>query len=116
KKAVIQRDPLNPRHYFDLGRQWEQQYQASHQQDDLKSALENFRQAVDGYPHNALYRATYAEVLSQAGQHAASQQQARRAIELDEANRRGQHVDKYLNEDTVSRMKEIINATRSNQN
>ncbi|WP_417393459.1 O-antigen ligase family protein [Gimesia sp.] len=116
KKAAIQRDPLNPRHYFDLGRQWEQQYQASHQQDDLKSALENFRQAVDGYPHNALYRATYAEVLSQAGQYAASQQQARRAIELDEANRRGQHVDKYLNEDTVSRMKEIINATRSNQN
>jgi len=40
KKAAIQRDPLNPRHYFDLGRQWEQQYQASHQQDDLKPALE----------------------------------------------------------------------------
>ncbi|MCA9021840.1 MAG: hypothetical protein KDA74_16945, partial [Planctomycetaceae bacterium] len=61
-------------------------------------------------------RADFAEALSEAGKPAESRHQAQRAMELDEANRRGQHVDKYLNEETVSRMKEIINATQSNQN
>ncbi|QDT90602.1 O-antigen ligase family protein [Gimesia algae] len=116
KKEAIQRDPLNPRHYFDLGRQWELQYQATHHQTDLTSALKYFQRAIAGYPHNSLYRAKYAEALSDAGESAASQNEAQRAIELDAANRRGQHVDKYLNEETVSRMKEIINATQSNQN
>ncbi|WP_278469918.1 O-antigen ligase family protein [Gimesia maris] len=116
KEAAIQRDPMNPLHYFDLGRQWEQQYQASHQQDDLTAALESFQRAVAGYPNNSLYRAEFANALSEAGKSAESQHEARRAIELDDANRRGQHVDKYLNEDMVSRMKEIINATPSNQN
>lgn len=116
KKAAIQRDPLNPRQYFDLGQRWEQQYQASHRQNDLTSALENFQRAVAGYPNNSLYRAEFAEALSDADKSAESQHEARRAIELDEANRSAQHVDKYLNEDTVSRMKEIINATQSNRN
>ncbi|MCA9006496.1 MAG: O-antigen ligase family protein [Planctomycetaceae bacterium] len=116
KKAAIQRDPLNPRQYFDLGRQLKQQYEVSHQQDDLTAALENFQRAVAGYPNNSHYRAEFAAALSEAGKTAESRHQAQRAIELDEANRRGQHVDKYLNEETVSRMKEIINATQSNQN
>ncbi|WP_417380434.1 O-antigen ligase family protein [Gimesia sp.] len=116
KKAAIQRDPLNPRQYYDLGRQLKQQYQASHQQNDMVAALENFSRAVDGYPNNSLYRAEYAEALSDAGKSAESQREAQHALKLDEANRRGRHVDKYLNEDTVSRMKEIINVTQTNQN
>lgn len=116
KRAAIQRDPVNPLHYFHLGQHFFQQYQTSHIQEDLDGAIENLNQAVSGYPNNALYRAALAEALSAADQTRNSQKQAQRAIELDEANRRAQHVDKYLTEETLSRMKEIINLTQTNQN
>ncbi|QDT41303.1 MraY-like glycosyltransferase [Gimesia alba] len=115
-QAAIQRDPKNPLNYFQLGQHFYQQYQTSQKQEDLDGALENLKQAVSGYPHNARYRAAYAEALFAARQTRKSHEQAERAVELDEANRRAQHVDKYLNDETLSRMKEIINVTQTNQN
>lgn len=116
KKAAIQRDPVNPLNYYELGQSFYQQYQDSKMSDDLTGAIENLKQAIRGYPNNARYRAVFAEVLSDAGKLNESQIQAQRAIDLDEANHRGQHVDKYLTEETLSRMKEIINVRQRNQN
>jgi len=116
KKAAMQRDPVNPLNYFELGQQFYQQYQESKLPEDLTGALENLKQAVIGYPNNARYQAIFAEVLSEAGKLNESREQAQRAIDLDEANHRAQHVDKYLTEETLSRMKEIINVRQRNQN
>tara|TARA_R110002095_G_scaffold163200_1_gene141424 strand:+ start:104357 stop:106567 length:2211 start_codon:yes stop_codon:yes gene_type:complete len=116
KQAAIQRDPVNPLNYFQLGQRFYQQYQTSQKQEDLNNAIEYLKQAVSGYPNNALYRAAFADALSAADQTRNSQEQAQRAIELDEANRRAQHVDKYLTEKTLNRLKVIINVRRTNQN
>ncbi|QDV49325.1 O-antigen ligase family protein [Gimesia fumaroli] len=116
KQAAIQRDPVNPLNYFQLGQRFYQQYQTSQKQEDLDGAIENLKQAVSGYPNNARYRAAFAEALFAARQLPQSREQAQRAFELDEANRRAQHVDKYLKEKTLNRMKEIINVTQTNQN
>ena len=116
KQAAIQRDPVNPLNYFELGQHFHQQYQVSKKQEDLAGSIKNLQQAVSGYPNNARYRAVFAEVLSDAGQTSDSQEQAQRALELDEANRRARHVDKYLTEETLSRMNQIINVSQRNQN
>ena len=115
-QAAIVRDPVNPLNYFKLGQRFYEHYQTSHKQEDLDGALENLKRAVSGYPNNARYRAALAEALFAANQTRSSNEQAQRAIALDEANRRAQHVDKYLTEETLSRMKEIINVTQTNQN
>lgn len=116
KQQAIERNPLSPLNYFDLGRQYFEQFKAAQQQEDLTSSIENLKQAVSGYPHNAQYRALLAEVLATAGQSRESRQQAEQALELDEANRSAQHVDKYLKDETVSRLKQIINDRQTNQN
>ncbi len=116
KKAAIQRDPLNAGNYFELGQRFYQQYQTSKLQDDLNGAVINLKQAVKGYPNNARYRADFAEVLADSGKINESQNQAQRAIALDEANHRAQHEDKYLTEASLNRMKEIINVRQRNQN
>ena len=116
KKTAIQRDPLNPGNYFELGERFYHQFQASKQQNDLDHAIMNLKQAVKGYPNNAQYRAVFAEMLSDAGKLPESQEQAQSAIDLNEANQRAQHVDKYLTEASLSRMNEIINVRQKNQN
>ncbi|QDT25987.1 O-antigen ligase family protein [Gimesia panareensis] len=116
KKSAIQRNPLNPLNYFDLGRRYYEQFKSSQQQEDLTDAIDNLKRAVSGYPHNARFRALLAEALSSAGQISESRQQAEQALELDQANRSAQHVDKYLQDETVSRMKQIINNRQTNQN
>lgn len=116
KQAAIQRNPLSPLNYFELGRRYYEQFEASHQQEDLTDAIENLNRAVSGYPHNARYRALLAEVFHAAGQISESREQAEQALELDQANRSAQHVDKYLTDETVSRMKQIINERQTNQN
>tara|TARA_R110002111_G_scaffold261826_3_gene335870 strand:+ start:92055 stop:94469 length:2415 start_codon:yes stop_codon:yes gene_type:complete len=116
KQAAIQRDPVNPLNYFELGHHFYQQYQVSKIQEDLAGAIKNLKQAVTGYPNNARYRAVLAEVLSDAGQANESLEQAVQAMALDEANRRARHVDKYLTEETLSRMKQIISVSQRNQN
>lgn len=109
KKEAIQRNPLNPGNYFELGQRFYDQYQASQLQHDLESAISNLKRAIKGYPNNARYRALFAEALADAGQLPASREQAHQAISLDEANHRGRHVDKYLSEASLSRLKKIIN-------
>lgn len=116
KNEAIKRDPLNPFNYFELGQKFFQQYKVSKKQEDLAAAIKNLNQAVAGYPNNARYRATFAEVLFDAGQVNESQQQAQQAINLDEANHQAQHIDKYLTDKTLNQMKEIINLRQSNQN
>jgi len=116
KQAAIERDPLSPLNYFDLGQRYFEQFKASQQQEDLTAAIDNLQRAVSGYPHNARYRALLAEALSAAGQSSESHLQAEQALELDQANRSAQHVDKYLKDETVSRMKQIINDRQTNQN
>lgn len=116
KQTAIEHDPANPLNYFHLGQRFYQHYQSSQRPEDLKAAILNLTQAVDRYPNNSRYRAALAEALSQVGEIPESQLQASRAMELDEANHRGQHSDKYLPEETVNQMNEIINATQTNQN
>ena len=116
KKAAILRDPLNSGNYFELGQRFYQQYQASKRQNDLDGAIINLNQAIKGYPNNAHYRAVFAEALSDAGNLRESRDQAQQAIDLDEANHRAQHVDKYLTEASLSRMNEIIYIRQRNQN
>lgn len=116
KQSAIQRNPLNPLNYFDLGLRFYEQYQSSHRQEDLTEALKYLNRAVAGYPHNSRYRALLAEVYSSAEQYQQSRQQAEQALKLDQANRSAQHLDKYLDDETVARMKQIINDRQSNQN
>ncbi|QDT99016.1 O-antigen ligase family protein [Gimesia aquarii] len=116
QKEAIKRNPFNPLNYFELGQKFFQQYQVSKTQADLTDAIENLSLAVTGYPNNARYRAVLAEVLFEAGQLNESQGEARQAINLDEANHQAQHIDKYLTEKTLNKMKEIINLSHRNQN
>lgn len=116
KKEAIQRDPLNPGHYFELGQRFYQQYQVSNRKEDLDDAIINLEQAIKGYPNNARYRAIFAETLFDAGKWQSSRNQAQQALELDQANRSAQHIDKYLKKELLTRLNEIINVSQSNEN
>lgn len=116
KKEAIRRTPLNPLNYFELGQKYFQQYLISKIPEDLDFSIQYLSQAVAGYPNNARYRAVLAEVLYNAGQILESQTEAQKAIELDDANRRAQHVDKYLTDDQLVLMNKIINLRLRNQN
>lgn len=116
KKEAIKRTPFNPRNYFELGQRFHQHYLESKLPEDLNNAIKYLTQAVQGYPNNARFRVAFAEVLFDAGQIPQCQKQAQKAIELDKANRSAQHVDKYLTEENLIRMNELINSRRGIQN
>lgn len=93
---AIRRDPMNPVRYRQLGTLYWYRARVTKSAEDARKGAEAFEIGVGLYPNQSALLADGAEALNLAGKSEKSQEWARRALELDDLNRRAGHSDKYL--------------------
>jgi O-antigen ligase len=111
QKLAVGLDPHHFRGYWTLGRWYARRHEIGRKPDDVALSLECYAQAVERYPHNAHLLADYARILMQAGKSAAAAGVARRALDLDDLNRREGHSDKLLPREIRQRLLELVRKT-----
>jgi len=108
QRLTVELDPHNFRRYWTLGRWLRDDARVSGDKERLNDALDAYASAVERYPTNALLLAEYAEVLKSAGRERKAQTVARRAVSLDELNRREGHTEKLLPASLRKSMQDVL--------
>jgi hypothetical protein len=106
-QAAMTLDPLNPSRYRRLGEFYLARFKQSQNLNDAQAAAEAFEQAVDRYPTDSALRAACATALAEAHLNTSAKGHAQRAIDLDEINHRWGHTDRYLSDETLTRLRRL---------
>jgi hypothetical protein len=113
RKASIERNPLAASGWRALGETWRLRFTHTSDPADARQAVENLQQAVSRHPTNPLLQAELAQAQGAAGDAAAAQSTAVRALELDAINHRLGHTDKLLPESLVQTLHQFGEAPLS---
>ncbi len=109
--AAIDRDPHNFQGPRTLGNWWMARWHVSQAGDDARQAANWLRRASDSYPTNAAILAEFAFALDGGGQRVEAVETAKRAMVQDQLNRRLGHVDRYLSEELMARLRLLAEET-----
>ncbi|MCA9040752.1 MAG: O-antigen ligase family protein [Planctomycetaceae bacterium] len=110
-RKAWERDPHNPRRYYDLGRVFQAQFEATGKQESRDRAVENYREAIRRYPTHVGMRADLALFLAQIGLSSEAENQAKEALRLDELNKVAGHTDQRLDVALLERLKQLVSST-----
>ena len=103
--AANDREPDNFQGLRTLGNWWMARWRVTHNRDDARQAADWLRRASDSYPTNASILAELAVALDAGGQRGDAVKIAQRAMTQDELNRKLGHVDRYLADELVTRLR-----------
>jgi hypothetical protein len=106
-QEAIRLDPLNPSRYRRLGEFYMARFGRTQDPEDAKAAAQAFAQAIEIYPTDAALASAHAFALASSGNRTDAKSQAQRALELDEINHRWNHTDRYLPDETVTRLRRL---------
>jgi O-antigen ligase/polysaccharide polymerase Wzy-like membrane protein len=106
-RAAIARDPVNFQGPRMLGNWWIARWRVTRSGDDAREAAQWLGRASDSYPTNALILAELTIALDADGQRGAAIATAKRAMAQDELNRKLGHVDRYLDDELVTRLRSV---------
>ncbi len=98
-------DPHNFQGPRTLGNWWMARWRVSQAEDDARQAAKWLRRARDSYPTNASILAEFAVALEAGGQRGEAVETARRAMVQDKLNRKLGHVDRYLANELLSKLR-----------
>ncbi len=110
---AMARDPHNFHGPRTLGNWWLARWQVTQNDDDARQAFEWLSQAQDSYPTNASILAELSQAAAAAGQTIDATLAAQSALKQNELNRRLGHVDRYLTDEIVARLRRLEETTRS---
>ena len=103
--AAIDRDPYSFQGSRTLGNWWMAHWRVTRSSDDARQAADWLRRARDSYPTNASILAELAFALEAGGLPDEAFEMANRAMAQDELNRKLGHVDRYLADELVTRLR-----------
>lgn len=106
-REAIARDPRNPHLDRQLGDLLSRKFTRHHRSTDIRSAVEAYREAAARYPNSSLIHAELAEALAAAGDKTAAEEEAARALQLDDANRKALHFDKIFSIERRARIEQL---------
>ncbi|MDA0833703.1 MAG: O-antigen ligase family protein [Planctomycetota bacterium] len=109
QKEAIRRNPFDHKGYQILGQWFSRRFERTKTADDAATAADMFVEAVRRYPEDSELQWELAIASRAAGQTEQARRAAKRAIELDEINRRYSHSDKYLTSDQLSGVRAVLN-------
>lgn len=107
-EMAIERDPISSLGYRRLGQWYFERAQRQNSLADAKRAASYFSQAVERYPNSAPLRAELALAYQAAEQPSAAAEEAEKALALDQLNRDAGHRDKFLPEELLQKLTEIL--------
>jgi hypothetical protein len=107
QQEAIHLDPRRAGGWQMLGDLWWLRYELLADATSAEQARAAYAQAAERYPHLATLQGKLAQAARASGESTLAQQSAQRALELETANRRAGHVDKYLPETMRERVEEI---------
>ncbi len=110
---AMARDPHNFHGPRTLGNWWLARWQVTQNDDDARQAFEWLGRALDSYPTNASLLAELSQAAGAAGQAADAIAAAQSALKQNELNRRLGHVDRYLADGVVARLRRQMERTQS---
>ena len=110
---AMARDPHNFHGPRTLGNWWLARWQVTQNDNDARQAFEWLQRASDSYPTNASLQAELSQAATAAGQLAEGIAAAQRALNQNELNRRLGHVDRYLADGVVARLRQLEETPRS---
>lgn len=98
--------PNSPQIAHELGYAWLVRARKSSMQNEeaIAQAVTELQKALEMYSTNPMWTAETSLALALAGKSEEASKLARRALELDEINRRAGHVDRYLPDELLSEM------------
>ena len=101
--------PNSPQIAHELGYAWLVRARESSMQNKeaIAQAVTGLQRALKMYPTNPMWTAETSQALALSGKSEEASKLARRALELDEINRRAGHVDRYLPDELLSEMKRL---------
>ena len=110
---AMARDPHNFHGPRTLGNWWLARWQVTQNDDDAQQAFEWLGRALDSYPTNASLLAELSQASSAAVQIPEAVMAAQSALKQNELNRRLGHVDRYLADDVVAKLRRQMERTQS---
>ena len=109
--AAIDRDPYNFQGLRTVGNWWMARWRASQSGDDARQAADWLQRASDSYPTNASILAELALALDAGGQRGDALKTALRAVAQDGLNRKLGHVDRFLADELVTKLRLLAEET-----
>jgi hypothetical protein len=111
-KVTLKLDPHDSNGYRRLGSMWmaqsERTRNAAEAASAAKEAAEWYRQAIERNPNFSALRAECAEAYAAARQPEEAAREAKRALDLDDINRRERHADRIFDEAKVKRLESLV--------
>ena len=105
---AMARDPHNFHGPRTLGNWWLTRWRVTQNEADARQAFEWLRRALDSYPTNASLLAEFSQAAEAAVQIHETVTAAQSALKQNELNRRLGHVDRYLADDVVARLRRLL--------
>ena len=105
---AMARDPHNFHGPRTLGNWWLARWQVTQNEDDARQAFEWLGRALNSYPTNASLLAEFSQAAEAAVQIYETVTAAQSALKQNELNRRLGHVDRYLADDVVARLRRLL--------
>lgn len=109
------RDPKSHSDHFSIGMTLKQGRPPSDESPELEAAVRHLETAAARYPTNPEIVGNLAIAHELRKQSAEAAEQARRALQLDEINRKNGHADRFLPADFVNQLNSIIERTNKEQ-
>ncbi|MFN0198244.1 MAG: O-antigen ligase family protein [Planctomycetaceae bacterium] len=103
-----ERDPHNHRGYRILGEWHMKRNRRSSSPVDAQAAVVAYSRAVEFYPTHALLQWELATACQAAGLVADARRAAERALEIDDINRRYNHLDKFLPAEQIKELRQLL--------
>lgn len=111
-KVTLKLDPHDSNGYRRLGSMWmaqtERTRNAAEATSSAQKAAEWYGQAVERNPNFSALRAERAEAYAAARQPEDAAREAKRALELDDINRRERHADRIFDEQKAKRLESLV--------
>ncbi len=104
---AIERDPFSGKRWFALGEYWMERYRHEPVATHAEEAVRAFESGIARYPEYAPLWAQLA--IAEEAAHQPASAAARKALELDDLNRRNQHFDRLLASPIRDQLEKIAN-------